>query len=111
MPKTLRTCKVGNVITPPILSTYRCTSARDFHERVKDTDSHPESSRSGLSPIPEPEAKSTKVVHELSSPPTQGPSPKRLKGKKESSRKMLKEYLNNLEDEMICPMSGSDPAF
>ena len=77
-------------------------------EDVKDTNSNAEGSRGDLSsPIPEPEAKSTKVVHELSSSPTEEPSRKRRK-EKESSRKKLKEYLNNFEDEIICPMSGSE---
>jgi len=65
-----------------------------------------------LSPIPEPEVKSTKVVHELSSPSSEGPSRKRRKEKqKVSPRKILKEHLSNFEDEMICPMSGSEHHF
>jgi hypothetical protein len=71
---------------------------------VKDVISHAGGGRDNLSPILGPEVESTKVVHELSSP-TEGSSHKRRKGKKESSsRKILKEYLNTLEDEMICPM-------
>lgn len=75
------------------------------NEDIKDTNSNAEGSRGDLSsPIPEPEVKST-VVCELSSPPTEGPSRKRRKEKhKESSRKKLKEYLNNFEDEIICPI-------
>jgi len=43
----------------------------------------------------------------MSPPLSRGSSPKRHKGKqKESPRGILKEFLNNFEDEMICPMSG-----
>jgi hypothetical protein len=72
---------------------------------IKDMNSHAEGSKGNLSPAPGPEVESIKVVHELSSP-TEGSSHKRRKGKKKesSSRKILKEYLNTLEDEMICPM-------
>jgi hypothetical protein len=91
------------VFYPPTLTTYPCPSARDPYEREENP--HAEGSRGDLSPIPEPEVESAKVVHELSSSPTEGPSHKRRKGKqKESARKILKEYLNNFEDEMICPM-------
>lgn len=49
------------------------------------------------------------MVHRLSSSPIQGSCPKKHKGKqKESPSKILKEFLDNLEDEMICPMSGSE---
>jgi hypothetical protein len=72
---------------------------------VKDVNSHAAGGRDNISLVPGPEVESTKVVHELSSP-TEGSSHKRRKGKKKesSSRKILKEYLNTLEDEMICPM-------
>jgi hypothetical protein len=65
---------------------------------------------SGDRPLPtsEPDIDSTKAV-QLSSPPTREPPPKRHKGKqKESPRGLLKAFLNNFEDEMICPMSGSE---
>lgn len=86
---------------------YSCPSAGDPDEDVKDTNSNAEGSRGDLSsPIREPEVK---LVLELSSPLTEEPSRKRRQGKqKESSRKKLKEYLNNFEDEIICPMSGSE---
>jgi hypothetical protein len=90
---------------------YHCLSAGDADEGVKDTNSNAEGSGGDLSsPIPEPEVESTKVVHELPSPPTEEPDHKRRKGKqKESPRKKLKEYLNNFEDQIMCPMSGSEP--
>lgn len=89
---------------------YSCPSAGDPDEDVKDTNSNAEGSRGDLSsPIREPEVK---LVLELSSPLTEEPSRKRRQGKqKESSRKKLKEYLNNFEDEIICPMSGSEHHF
>jgi hypothetical protein len=112
MLKTLQVCKVGNISPPLAFTSYHCPSAIDLHEGIKDTSPHAEGNRAGLSPIREPEVKSTKIVHELSSPPTQGSCHKRHKGKeKESPGKKLKEYLNNLEDEMICPMSGSEQHF
>src|SRR5882762_7138475 len=99
----LRILKVGQYISPFPLIIYYGPSAGDPDEDVEDTNCNAEGSLGDLSsPIPEPEVKSTKVVHELSSPPTEGPSPKRRKGKqKEPPREMLKEYLNNFEDEMI----------
>ncbi|KAI0257355.1 hypothetical protein BJV78DRAFT_1277895 [Lactifluus subvellereus] len=92
-------------------------TSRYFHDRhaerdptelqIQSANSRPESNKDGPWPISEAEIKSTKVVHQLSSPPTRESSPKKHKGKqKESSRKILKEFLSNLEDEMICPMSG-----
>ena len=52
------------------------------------------------------------ALHRLFSPQTGEPSPKKHKGKqKESSREILEEVLNNLEDEMVCPMSGSERRF
>jgi hypothetical protein len=92
------------------LIIYCCPSAGDPVEGVKDTNSNDEGSRGDLSsPIPELEVKSTKVVHELSSPLTEEPNRKRRKGKqKESSRKKLKEYLNNFEDEIMCSMSDQN---
>ena len=109
----LKVLKVGKYISPLPLDIYCCPSAGDPSEDVKDSNSNAEGSRGDISsPIPEPEVKSTKVVHELSTPPTEEPSRKRRKGKqKESSRKILKEYLNNFEDEMICAMSGSEHHF
>ncbi len=109
----LKTLKVEKCISPLPLTTYRCPLAGDPDEDVKDTNSNVEGSRGDLlSPSLEPEVKSTKVVHELLSPPSEGPSLKRRKGKqKESPRKILKEYLNNFEDEMICAMSGSKQHF
>jgi hypothetical protein len=109
----LKILKVGKYISALPLIIYRCPSARDPNEDVKDTNSNAEGSRpKNSSPIPEPEVKSTKVVHELSTPPTEEPSRKRRKGKqKESSRKILKEYLNNFEDEMICAMSELEHHF
>jgi len=60
-------------------------------------------------PVSEAEVKPPKVVHGRSSPPTREPTPKKHKGKqKETSREILKEFLNNLEDEMVCPMSESE---
>jgi hypothetical protein len=109
----LKIPKVGKYISPLPLIIYCCPSAGDPDEDVKDTNSNAEGSRVELSlPIPEPEVKLTEVVRELSSPPTEEPSRKRRKGKqKESSRRKLKEYLNNFEDEIICPMSGSELHF
>jgi len=100
----LRTLNVGKCIPPLPLTIYRCPLVGDH---VEDTDSNARDGRGDLSSPPnfEPEVKSTKVVHELSSPPTEGPSCKRHKGKqKESPRKILKKYLNDFEDEMICPI-------
>lgn len=109
----LKNLKVGKYISPLPLDIYCCPSAGDPGEDIKDSNSNAEGSRGDISsPIPEPEVKSTKVVHELFTPPTEEPSRKRRKGKqKESSRKILKEYLNNFEDEMICAMSGSEHYF
>lgn len=100
-------------ISPLPLIIYRCPSAGDPNEDAKDMNSDAESSRVGLSsPIPEPEVKSAKAVRDLSSPPAEEPSRKRRKGKQEeSSRRKLKEYLNNFEDEIMCPMSGSEHHF
>ncbi len=106
--------KVGKCFSPLPLTIYRCPSVGDPNEDVKDTNSHAESSRGdpSSSPIPELEVKSTKAVHELSPLSVEEASRKRRKGKqKESSKRILKEYLNNFEDEIICPMSGSVPHF
>jgi hypothetical protein len=106
----LNILKVGKYISPLPLIIYCCPSAGHPDEDVKVTNSNAEGSRGDLPlPIPEPEVKSTEVVRELSSPPTEEPGRKRRKGKqKESSRKKLKEYLSNFEDEINCPMSGSE---
>ena len=105
--------KVGNYISPLPLIIYCCPSVGNPDEDVKDENPNAKGSRGDiLSPIPEPEVKSTEVVHEVPSPPTEGPSRKRRKGEqKESPRKILKEYLNNFEDEINCPMSGSEYHF
>jgi len=105
--------KVGKYVSPLSLIIHCCPSAGDRDDDVKDTNSNAEGSRGDLSsPILEPEVQSTRVVRELSSPPTEDPSRKRRKEKqKESSRKKLKEYLNNFEDEINCPMSGSEHHF
>ncbi|KAI0281592.1 hypothetical protein BGY98DRAFT_190516 [Russula aff. rugulosa BPL654] len=97
----LKILKVGKYISPLPMIIYSCPSAGDPDEDVKDTNSNAEGSRGDLSsPIREPEVK---LVLELSSPLTEEPSRKRRQGKqKESSRKKLKEYLNNFEDEIIC---------
>jgi hypothetical protein len=78
-------------------------------ETVQGTSSLAVGNQDGPGPILEAEVKSTKVFHRLSSsPPAREPSPKKHKGKqKASSRRKLKEFLSNLEDEMICPMSVS----
>ena len=109
----LKILKVGKYISPLPLIIDCCLSARNPDEGVKDTNSNAEGSRGDLSsPIPELEVKSTEVVHELLSPPAEEPSRKRRKGKQnESPRKILKEYLNNFEDEINCPMSGSEHHF
>jgi hypothetical protein len=106
----LKILKVGKCISPLPMNIYSCSSAGDPGEDVKDTNSNTEGSWGDLSsPIREPEVK---LVLELSSPLTEEPSRKRRQGKqKESSRKKLKEYLNNFEDEIICPMSGSEHHF
>ena len=90
-------------------STHCYPSAKRSHEGVNSAKSHAEDKRDGPLPISESEVTPIKVVHQLSSPSTRGSSPKRHKGKqKESPRGILKEFLNNFEDEMICPMSGSE---
>jgi hypothetical protein len=86
--------------------THFYPSTKGHHEGVNSTTSHAEDSMDRPS---EPDISPTKVVHQLSSPPTREPSPKRHKGKqKESPRGLLKDFLNNFEDEMTCPMSGSE---
>ena len=107
----LKTLEVGKYISPLLFIIYCCPSAGNPDEDVKDTNA--EGSRGDhSSSIPEPEVKSTELVRELSSPPTEEPSRKRRKGKqKESSRRKLKEYLNHFEDEINCPMSGSEHHF
>jgi len=109
----LNILRVGTYLSPFPLIIYCFPSVGDPDGDVKDTKSNAGGSRGEASPpIPEPEVKSTEVVHELSSPPTEELGRKRRKGKqKESSRKLLKKYLNNFEDEMICPMSGSEHHF
>ncbi|KAI0308004.1 hypothetical protein B0F90DRAFT_1679278 [Multifurca ochricompacta] len=75
------------------------------HEKVRRAHSHAGSSKDGLLPILEAEVEFTKIVHELSSPSTRESTPQRHKGKqKESSREILEEVLNSMEDEMICPI-------
>jgi hypothetical protein len=96
------------VISSPY-STRFYPSAKGFNEGVNSTNSHSEGSEGGPFPTSEPGVYSTNVVHRLSSPPTRESSPKRHKGKqKESPRAMLKEFLNSFEDEIVCPMSGSE---
>ena len=87
-------------------SAHHHPSAKSSHERVNGPNYYAEVSRDDSLQISGSDFKS-KVVHQMSSPPSQGSSPKRHKGKqKESPRSVLKEFLNNFEDEMICPMSG-----
>jgi hypothetical protein len=90
-----------------ILKNYLLSGA--LCEIVQSTSLLAVGNQDGPGPILEIEVKPTKVVHCLSSsPPTREPSPKKHKGKqKASSRRKLKEFLSNLEDEMICPMSVS----
>jgi len=86
-------------------STHCYPSAKRPHEGVNSAKSHAEDKRDGLLPISESKVTPIKVVHQLSSPSTRGSSPKRHKGKqKESPRGILKKFLNNFEDEMICPI-------
>ena len=90
-------------------STHFYPSARGHHKGVNSTNLHVEDSRDRPLPTSEPDIDSTKAVHQLSSSPTREPSLKRHKGKQKASpRGLLREFLNNFEDEMICPMSGSE---
>jgi len=90
-------------------STHFYPLAKGHHEGANSTNLHADFSRDRPLPTSEPDINSTKAVHQLSSPPTREPSPKRHKGKQKGSpRGLLKDFLNNFEDEMICPMSGSE---
>ncbi|KAH9044696.1 hypothetical protein EDB85DRAFT_1910738 [Lactarius pseudohatsudake] len=81
------------------------SSQAGVNGRVRNTSPRAESGEDGNLPIPEAEVKLSKVVHRRSSPATREPTPKKHKGKqKESSREILEEVLNNLEDEMVCPI-------
>ncbi|KAH8997502.1 hypothetical protein EDB92DRAFT_1435222 [Lactarius akahatsu] len=81
------------------------SSQAGVNGRVRNTSPRAESGEDGNLPVPEAEVKPSKVVHRRSSPPTREPTPKKHKGKqKESSREILEEVLNNLEDEMVCPI-------
>jgi len=92
-----------------LVATKGCAEEDPAHERITSMQPHAEASGDDASRIPEPENKSAKVVHALSSPSTPEPGPKRHKGKqKESHAVILKEFLNSFEDEMICSMSGLD---
>lgn len=77
--------------------------------RVRNTNTGTKLGEDADLPVPKAEVKSPKVVHGRPSPSSREPSPKKHKGKqKETSREILEEVLNNLEDEMVCPMSGSE---
>ncbi|KAH9065950.1 hypothetical protein EDB87DRAFT_1594004 [Lactarius vividus] len=81
------------------------SSSQGANGRVRDTSPRAESGEDGNLPVLEAEVKPLKIVHRRSSPPPREPSPKKYKGKqKESSREILEEVLNNLEDEMVCPI-------
>jgi hypothetical protein len=105
--ENLKACEVGN----PFLLIRKYLGyplSGTLNETIKGTNPLAEANKEIPRLTSETEVKPSKIVHRLSSPPTRESSPKKHKGKqKESSRKKLKEFLSNLEDEMICPMSGS----
>ncbi len=76
--------------------------------KVQNTNSRVKSQADGDLPVPGAGFKPPRVVRERSSSPAREPTLKRHNGKqKETSRDILEEVLNNFEDEMVCPMSGS----
>ena len=97
-------------LAPHINLIYCCPSVGNPDEDVKDENPNAKGSMGDiLSPIPEPEVKSTEVVHEVPSPPTEGPSRKRRKGKqKESSGKILKQSSFGRREPLFLPGSSDD---
>ena len=98
--------KVGNDTSSYTTDIMR-TSAPGASGRVRTTYLHGKNREVGDLDMSTAEIKA--ALHRIFSPQTGEPSPKRHKGKqKESSREILEEVLNNLEDEMVCPMLGSE---